>query len=98
MLIDPIEHGLERLVGPGHHRLVEQTARGGAGQDRRQRERLGAADMVDVGMGQHHPEQVARTLGLSLRTVRRRVAALMTELGADSRFQAGVEAARRGWL
>jgi hypothetical protein len=26
------------------------------------------------------------------------VAALMTELGADSRFQAGVEAARRGWI
>jgi DNA-binding CsgD family transcriptional regulator len=43
-------------------------------------------------------EQIARTLGLSLRTVRRRVADLMTELGADSRFQAGVEAVRRGWL
>lgn len=45
-----------------------------------------------------HDEQIARKLGISLRTVRRRVAALMTELGADSRFQAGVEAARRGWL
>lgn len=45
-----------------------------------------------------HDEQIARRLGLSLRTVRRRVADLMTELGADSRFQAGVEAARRGWL
>ena len=43
-------------------------------------------------------EQIARTLGISLRTVRRRVAAVLTELGADSRFQAGVEAARRGWL
>jgi len=43
-------------------------------------------------------EQIARRLGLSLRTVRRRVADLMVELGADSRFQAGVEAARRGWL
>ncbi|HEX6148433.1 helix-turn-helix transcriptional regulator [Nocardioides sp.] len=43
-------------------------------------------------------EQIARTLGLSLRTVRRRVADLMADLGADSRFQAGVEAARRGWL
>jgi DNA-binding CsgD family transcriptional regulator len=43
-------------------------------------------------------EQIARTLGLSLRTVRRRVADLMIELGADTRFQAGVEAARRGWL
>ena len=43
-------------------------------------------------------EQIARTLGLSLRTVRRRVADLMTELGTDSRFQAGVEATRRGWI
>lgn len=45
-----------------------------------------------------HDEQIARRLDLSLRTVRRRVADLMTELGADSRFQAGVEAARRGWI
>jgi DNA-binding Lrp family transcriptional regulator len=43
-------------------------------------------------------EQIARSLGLSLRTVRRRVAAIMDELGADSRFQAGVEAVRRGWI
>lgn len=43
-------------------------------------------------------EQIARRLGLSLRTVRRRVAELMSELGAASRFQAGVEAAKRGWL
>lgn len=43
-------------------------------------------------------EQIARRLGVSLRTVRRRVAELMTELQAESRFQAGVEAARRGWL
>lgn len=43
-------------------------------------------------------EQIARTLGISLRTVRRRVAQLMAELGVDSRFQAGVEAVRRGWL
>lgn len=45
-----------------------------------------------------HDEQIARNLGISLRTVRRRVADLMRELGADTRFQAGVEAARRGWL
>ncbi|MGZ5416805.1 MAG: DNA-binding response regulator [Nocardioides sp.] len=43
-------------------------------------------------------EQIARTLGLSLRTVRRRVAELMDELEASSRFQVGVEAVRRGWL
>ncbi len=41
---------------------------------------------------------IARVTGLSLRTVRRRVAELMRELGADSRFEAGAEAVRRGWL
>jgi DNA-binding CsgD family transcriptional regulator len=43
-------------------------------------------------------EQIARALGMSVRTVRRRVADVMDELGADSRFQAGVEAVRRGWI
>lgn len=43
-------------------------------------------------------EQMARAMGLSLRTVRRRVATLLVELGVQSRFQAGVEAVRRGWL
>ncbi|HEX6246768.1 MAG TPA: helix-turn-helix transcriptional regulator [Nocardioidaceae bacterium] len=43
-------------------------------------------------------EQIARALGISLRTVRRRVAEVMEELGATSRFQAGVEAVRRGWI
>lgn len=43
-------------------------------------------------------EQIARRLSVSLRTVRRRVAELLAELGAESRFQAGVEAVRRGWL
>lgn len=43
-------------------------------------------------------EQIARLLGLSLRTVRRRIATLMQHLGAESRFQAGIEAVRRGLL
>lgn len=43
-------------------------------------------------------ELIARKLGISLRTVRRRVAELMSDLGVDTRFQAGVEAVRRGWL
>lgn len=43
-------------------------------------------------------EQIARALGLSLRTVRRRVADVLDELGVESRFQAGVEAVRRGWI
>ncbi len=43
-------------------------------------------------------EQIARTLAMSLRTIRRRIASLLAELGVDSRFQAGMEAVRRGWL
>jgi DNA-binding NarL/FixJ family response regulator len=43
-------------------------------------------------------ESAGRRLGLSARTVRRMVANLLTRLGAGSRFQAGAEAARRGWL
>jgi DNA-binding CsgD family transcriptional regulator len=43
-------------------------------------------------------EVIARKLGIGLRTVRRRIAALMTDLGVDTRFQLGVEAVRRGWI
>jgi DNA-binding CsgD family transcriptional regulator len=43
-------------------------------------------------------QAIAHHLGLSYRTTRRRIAALMTELGAESRFQAGLQASRRGWL
>ncbi|MFE0458540.1 LuxR family transcriptional regulator [Kitasatospora sp. NPDC058965] len=40
----------------------------------------------------------ARRLGVSLRTVRRMMSDLMVRLDATSRFQAGVNAAKRGWL
>ncbi len=43
-------------------------------------------------------ESIGRQLGVSLRTVRRRVADLMIELDSATRFQAGLEAARRGLL
>jgi DNA-binding CsgD family transcriptional regulator len=43
-------------------------------------------------------ESAAARLGVSVRTVRRMVAGLMHQLGARSRFQAGVQAAGRGWL
>lgn len=43
-------------------------------------------------------EGIARKMGVSLRTVRRHMAALLERLDAQSRFQAGVEAARRGWM
>ncbi|MEV3973917.1 helix-turn-helix transcriptional regulator [Streptomyces sp. NPDC050698] len=43
-------------------------------------------------------EGIARKMGVSLRTVRRHTAALLERLDAQSRFQAGVEASRRGWM
>lgn len=43
-------------------------------------------------------ETAARTLGLGVRTYRRRVAELMTALGAESRFQAGVRAHELGLI
>ena len=43
-------------------------------------------------------ETIARQMGLSTRTVERRVRAMLDRLGAQTRFQAGVQAARHGWL
>lgn len=43
-------------------------------------------------------DAIARQLGISPRTLRRRSQDLLVELGASNRFQAGAEAAIRGWL
>ncbi|WP_424860240.1 response regulator transcription factor [Streptomyces sp. MMS24-I29] len=43
-------------------------------------------------------EVAARGLTVSLRTVRRMMASLMERLEATSRFQAGVQATKRGWI
>jgi hypothetical protein len=51
--------------------------------------------MLKAGLKDH---AVARQLGISARTATRRIATIMERLGADTRFQAGVEAAKRGWL
>ncbi|WP_436536212.1 LuxR C-terminal-related transcriptional regulator [Actinoplanes sp. HUAS TT8] len=42
-------------------------------------------------------EAVAKRLGVSVRTVRRKISEIVVRLGASSRFQAGVMAARRAW-
>ncbi|WP_419996589.1 helix-turn-helix domain-containing protein [Streptomyces boninensis] len=43
-------------------------------------------------------EAIARQLGWSVRTMRRRISSLHERLGAANRFQAGVIAGRRGWI
>ncbi|MBO3744536.1 hypothetical protein J5X84_00555 [Streptosporangiaceae bacterium NEAU-GS5] len=52
-------------------------------------------ELLAVGM---KDEAILRQLGISERTLRRRIAALLSRLGATGRFQAGVQAARRGWI
>jgi DNA-binding CsgD family transcriptional regulator/sugar-specific transcriptional regulator TrmB len=46
----------------------------------------------------HTDESAGRKLGLSARTVQRMMADITARLGAESRFQAGVNAIRQGWL
>jgi DNA-binding NarL/FixJ family response regulator len=42
-------------------------------------------------------EAIARRLGVSLRTARRRLAELMHTAGVQTRFQLGMVAGRQGW-
>ncbi|OEV05618.1 transcriptional regulator [Streptomyces oceani] len=65
---------------------------GGDGLTEQQR---AALRMLASGM---KDEKIARSLGVSLRTVSRVLSELMQELGASSRFEAGVRATRLGWL
>lgn len=68
----------------------EGTESGLTGAQRRQVLTLLAVGVTD--------EPAARALRVSLRTYRRHVALLLEELGASSRFQAGMLAAERGWM
>jgi len=43
-------------------------------------------------------ESASRRLGVSVRTLRRTIAEISAQLQSSSRFQAGVEACRRGWI
>ncbi|PBC95531.1 regulatory protein, luxR family [Streptomyces sp. OV198] len=70
--------------------LGQPVADGELTEGERTLTRLLAAGMKD--------EAVARHLGVSLRTLRRRVSDLQERLGAASRFQLGMRAAQRGWV
>ena len=58
-------------------------------------EDLSILTLMAVGM---KDDAIGRQLGISARTLRRRSQELMAALGAGNRFQAGVEASRRGWI
>ena len=87
-----------RLLGWVFDRVWEVARElpvGGRDEDDVDRDRRRVLELLALGA---KDEVIARHLGVSLRTARRRVADLFDELGATTRFQAGVEAARRGWV
>jgi DNA-binding CsgD family transcriptional regulator len=56
------------------------------------------AEVLRLLAGGAKDEQVARLLGISLRTARRITANLAERADASSRFELGVAAAKRGWV
>ena len=54
--------------------------------------------MISLLSGGAKDELVAREMGISVRTVRRRISEILHVLNASSRFQMGVLAVRHGWL
>lgn len=65
-----------------------------AGQEGPSLEELQLLALLTAGLSD---EAIARHLHVALRTVQRRVRAVMDHLGAATRFQAGLLAARSGW-
>lgn len=87
-----------RLLGWAFDRVWEGARPlpvGGRDEDDVDRDRRRVLELLALGA---KDEAIARHLGVSLRTARRRVANVFDELGAATRFQAGVEAGRRGWV
>ncbi|MBN6037604.1 hypothetical protein [Amycolatopsis sp. 195334CR] len=79
-------HGLWREAAE----LPGESATTGPDEQDREVLRLLAEGITD--------ENAAKTIGVSVRHLRRRIARVMRLLDAGSRFEAGAEAARRGWL
>jgi DNA-binding CsgD family transcriptional regulator/sugar-specific transcriptional regulator TrmB len=78
------------MAMPFHEQWRPPHGRDGLTEQQRAALRMLASGMKD--------EKIARHLGVSLRTVSRMISDLMQELEASSRFEAGVRAARLGWL
>ena len=58
----------------------------------------GDAQLLDLLAAGMKDDAIARYLGISVRTLRRRVAGLLDALDSTGRFQAGVRAAKRNWI
>lgn len=80
--------------------LVEGIWRRGTSLDQATRSGLDPRDVAILALlaAGASDTTIARQTRISQRTVERRVRSLMDRLGAATRFQAGVQAARRGWI
>ncbi|MER6396851.1 MULTISPECIES: helix-turn-helix transcriptional regulator [unclassified Kitasatospora] len=87
-LVALFEQTWETAVPLGTHRAEDAGTGLSAGE--RELLRLLSTGLTD--------DAAAKRLGVSVRTVRRQMAALMERLDAGSRFEAGLKAAQRGWL
>jgi DNA-binding CsgD family transcriptional regulator len=76
-------------------RLWQQAAPVGASSDRPAEQRLEVLRLAATGL---KDEAIARTLGISTRSVRRHVESLERESGVSNRLGLGIEAVRRGWV
>jgi DNA-binding CsgD family transcriptional regulator len=107
--VDPVTHpGQAAVVAhpalvPFLHRVVENLWAGAMPFDAAEEQYYEAADETKVALlrlmaSGLKDEAIANRLGMATRTARRHMAAIMDELGATSRFQAGVKIARMGIL
>jgi DNA-binding CsgD family transcriptional regulator len=80
---------------PGGPVAPRDAAAQGAAAGRPDAETAALLSMLAAGLTD---ASIARSLSWSMRTTQRRMRQLMNDLGATSRFQAGVAARERGWL
>lgn len=71
------------------------TADPGRAEDDLSTQEAAVLTMLSAGLTD---QAIARQLGVSLRTARRRIAAVLDRVHASTRFQAGAAAAHRGWI
>lgn len=93
LLLDVLVEGFEsiwNLATPVDRPTHQAPARSAVTDEDRRLLAVMAAGATD--------QAISRQLHISVRTVQRRVRALMDRLEAGTRFQAGMSAARRGWI
>jgi DNA-binding NarL/FixJ family response regulator len=93
LLLDVLVDGFEATWGlatPVDRPSLQPAAQPSVSEEDRQLLVVMAAGATD--------QAISRQLHISVRTVQRRVRALMDRLEAGTRFQAGMNAAKRGWI